>query len=1115
MQRAEKAVKPATDSPQRGPAAGRMVAPGASPTVFEQHTHAIAQRELAQLIAQSPHVAAQRALNESVHNSPRMLAQRQQLRGIVGEAAQLQGGLEDAAAAAGAARAHRQDAGPDPRSHDPVSQAKSVLQRKPVVTRVTGRTHLVYMVGQTIYGGHEGPEVTEQQLEIETDDRILSRRGPNQETYGEADRHGGHIYPWVRVLRIGDDPAPKNCYVREDTLTVRPSALAETNSAERPELRERRERQPAVHPTPLPHQPAGPWFRVESVTTSISQAQEMCRKRAMQEGRSALPAQPSKLKHNEILGLLEACAELQLIETRAINKSLFEYRCLVGFHDFVEQQMTKAAEGEQGWASMECVRGHAVLLACNISISSEIAERVPDESIYRDWYHDVVALMTMLAERQDLPKAAMVKLLKFMVMRNQLQAPFDEATMVRTGRQTSPLASEDYARGMRTRLWSVATKIQLERLERMCIEAVNNSNKQPMDEKGEAKFIKEFNRAFYVVATPRPFPYANADPTIRHNMPDDPTTMGDSFFPALQLQVLKIEGPSQDFKGKVSSHMGARGLRSSLGESAQMIAEALTERIKRGDLQGALAMLEPDFREKTATGKQAKTPLSSIQYDSRGLVAPAERDPESHRLRDPLLTSTKEQLEGGHGKVGGLLQAYEHCLQVLQKDGLPDLMVSNFKVFENLVGDGILALFGYQTPAQVTATVTDALEDIADLMTYYHNKLGMPTEIAARKFLLERYYEKMQILHEAVRFQLSWRGGDPKLLHEGIKHMLPEEAARPTSTHAAPHGLAMIDQINRALGAEKTVGVLKSSYYETPGLFEGHKTFANVEEEDLLDRDLIVLEPHPNNAEERHVEAHDPVKLLTLLARKKRHRTVLMDITLNHMGEEEIANVLKTAAPMIQSGDLNLVLVQSGTKFLQHGMDIVSLGIAAVFNNSDHWVTFNTEMKRTEQSVPEDDALYLGRMLTTSKTELGNYLDRIRRDTELLRKKLLDRKLQALEVTFSSDARTVYVAIAPTQACIERVYRKKVEAHNQVNKNKAPSPEEFAMHDAYRRILETMKGLGLVTRSSFGFNMTNLGECLTTIRITPGIEDDEFFEAYAERIAEVDKHLTNLMSYDV
>ena len=84
--------------------------------------------------------------------------------------------------------------------------------------------------------------------------------------------------------------------------------------------------------------------------------------------------------------------------------------------------------------------------------------------------------------------------------------------------------------------------------------------------------------------------------------------------------------------------------------------------------------------------------------------------------------------------------------------------------------------------------------------------------------------------------------------------MLPEKSPKPTSTHAAPHGLAVIDQISRSLGDDKTVGVLKSSYYETPGLFDSPEAIASVTDKKLLDLDLIVLEPHPNNAEERDVD---------------------------------------------------------------------------------------------------------------------------------------------------------------------------------------------------------------------------------------------------------------------
>jgi hypothetical protein len=143
--------------------------------------------------------------------------------------------------------------------------------------------------------------------------------------------------------------------------------------------------------------------------------------------------------------------------------------------------------------------------------------------------------------------------------------------------------------------------------------------------------------------------------------------------------------------------------------------------------------------------------------------------------------------------------------------------------------------------------------------------------------------------------------------------------------------------------------------------------------------------------------------------------------------------------------------------------------------------------------VSGDDSAYLGQMLHTNKKELGDYLDSIRANTALMKKELASAlgaaTPNALEATASSDDKTVYVAIAPTKAYI------------------GGSTAEEAMKFAYQALLAEMRTLSLVGRPSFGFNLTNLGECLTTIRITPGIEEADLIKAYAEGIAAVGKEL--------
>ncbi|HEX3573273.1 MAG TPA: DUF4157 domain-containing protein [Rhodopila sp.] len=993
-------------------------------------------------------------------------------------------GLETEADVMGA-RALRIAAASTPTQAAAAPLPQRIVQRQQITADVTGLTHLVIPVGGSLYNGVEGPEVTDgMRLVIETNDRILSRRGPNQEVFGEADRLGNQIYTWVRVIAVGEHEATTPFYIREDAITQQLPQPPDLDASER-----RDRMTPPGEAGQAPPKPASLWFSAPEVT-------EDCKAIARSHPAIQLPSITDK----QVSAFLKA-----RVREGALEQDNTRYRGLQGFEIRLRQLI--AAEPAR---PLDIMIGTAILAVAHKSINETFFEALERQSLFRDWYHDFAGMLAMLADRKDLSEQAIARLLKFHLMRNQVQAPYAIDAMQRTGRQTSPLLSEDYARGMRTRLWSVANDIRLIELQTMLFgstaphpgekEKDYNKRIQPLKQQANA-----FNKAYYTVSAPAPFQINGIAPVVIDTLavlPKDPACI---YLRSLKLQLVPIRLVP---KATVDSHMGGRGLRSSPSESAGIAAVAMAKLIKAGNINAALALMEPHFRPGTA--KTDKTPLSRLQYDSRMLIAPREHDPITGRWRDPLLSSTGAQLRQ-------LQTAYAHLLGTADAGGpLPTLFLANLRVFDNLIGHHVTDFFDAQTPSQVTAALTDALVAAADCVKRYRQTIPAPQSLslveedpqakfqrlADQKLCLERYYQIMQTLHEAVRFQLSWRGADPRMLQAGILHMLPRHTRRPTSTHAAPHGLGMIDQIHGALNRTDKVGVLKSAYYETPEIF-GHPTIAaTVEDDRLLAQDLIVLEPHPNNAEDRKVIPQDPLPLLALLAKSGRHHTVMMDVTLNHLGETEIENILKAAAPMIEAGHLNLILMQSGTKFLQHGMDISSLGIAVVFNKGKNWVEFNNKMADNPQPTTEDDSAYLGHMLLTNKDELGAYLQKIRNNTAAIKQFLADRlkPANALQITVSTDRSTVYVAIAPTDQFVAALFPRLGGA----------DARAAAMHQAYALILQRMAALSLVGRPSFGFNLTNLGECLTTIRITPGIEDADLLLAYAEGITAVGEELARL-----
>lgn len=100
-----------------------------------------------------------------------------------------------------------------------LSRTNPSIQRVPSDVLVTGVSHLVKMVNGTIYDGVEDQEIIHgQQLTIDTDTEIYSRRGPNQEDFSAVDKTGPKHYVWYKVVNIEGKKASKNLYVRKDVF---------------------------------------------------------------------------------------------------------------------------------------------------------------------------------------------------------------------------------------------------------------------------------------------------------------------------------------------------------------------------------------------------------------------------------------------------------------------------------------------------------------------------------------------------------------------------------------------------------------------------------------------------------------------------------------------------------------------------------------------------------------------------------------------------------------------------------------------------------------------------------------------------------------------------------
>ncbi len=102
----------------------------------------------------------------------------------------------------------------------------NVIQRVEMASTVTGITHLVQAVNDSIFKGIKGQEVNHgQKVVVDISKKIRSRRGPNQEVFEAYDEQNQPEYRWVLVVSIDGRSVPNDSYIRDDTFVHGASIL--------------------------------------------------------------------------------------------------------------------------------------------------------------------------------------------------------------------------------------------------------------------------------------------------------------------------------------------------------------------------------------------------------------------------------------------------------------------------------------------------------------------------------------------------------------------------------------------------------------------------------------------------------------------------------------------------------------------------------------------------------------------------------------------------------------------------------------------------------------------------------------------------------------------------
>ncbi|WP_354442670.1 hypothetical protein [Ottowia thiooxydans] len=731
------------------------------------------------------------------------------------------------------------------------------------------------------------------------------------------------------------------------------------------------------------------------------------------------------------------------------------------------------------------------LVRSNIGESFKLVEKLtPHAKSIRNWFHSFAGTLSLLGSRafnkeefrQDSNRYE--KLLKSELMRGQLQATYRSGDADRLDRSRSPLVREGYSRAVRTGLWMAAADMRTEQLR----DALKEKAQQLDD--------------FLVFPVSRAVEYKGMTLT-RLSGVDNLHLSGlhSVYIESLRVQLILKTSVTLD---EMDGHLGRQGLRASPSECAEICAQSLVRKISEGDILGALKSLNNAFHGESATAVQRG--LFETHLAPNTLMVLEESD--------PLVGSSLEQLKW-------LRQAYENCLNA-GTEGLPFFLVQNIQVISHLMGD-IEEFAKPSLPATICGDLTDTLEDAAHLIFKAGIMAGAQSQPQAWSLLMEHFYQAMQDIHRVILFQQDWAGRGPGL-RSSVESLLLSAPAGGTAglsmddaqalsklltVERAPHALAMLEQIYASLPGQNSVAYLAGGYYETPGLFKDPVCFDWVTDPGLIEKDFVVLEPHPNNAAQFSVHAHDPVALIHHLFPRElksgfdgpRQCTVVMDVTLSHLGESQIRETLLAAKPHIESGRLNLIFLQSGTKFVQNGMDLVNIGYAAIFNQQPYWADFQASMVDKRMYVPKGDEGYIARMLSGKNLQYSlAYLEKVRRNTALLRT-LLEAEIawghgrkNAYEICVNTDEKTVYVSFRLTDAYLAKTLRK-TEAEVSSQERAALNAE---LYEA--KFLPVFEDLSAVDRSSFGFNITNFGECGETVRITLGIEEPSLLKEYAKRI---------------
>ncbi len=217
------------------------------------------------------------------------------------------------------------------------------------------------------------------------------------------------------------------------------------------------------------------------------------------------------------------------------------------------------------------------------------------------------------------------------------------------------------------------------------------------------------------------------------------------------------------------------------------------------------------------------------------------------------------------------------------------------------------------------------------------------------------------------------------------------------------------------------------------------------------------------------------------------------------MNDHEIRNFLhsESTSSLIRSGILNIILIQSLTKFSQLGLDKRSAGALTMINNNDHWPGVNAKLFQLSDVEQIDKAtLSFFSYFASLDWPVVEYLELINSNVRFVYKKIVDQtnKLEllhsGLQVSRSSDPKPCYVAINTNGFITDFSLTSDIFSE---------FVSDLLVHLFYP--LCKFYNLPITERYSIGFPLTSINPVFGSLRLTIGLEPVGQLSQYAEILA--------------